>query len=179
MSDEKAALEAVLFLAGRPLTAEDLARGAGVPEERVAPLLRSLAQDYRRRASAMEVVKAGRGWVLQLRSGVAPSAEALARTELPEEVLRTAALIAYHQPVRQSDLVAMVGSAAYEHVTALARMKLINAAAQGNTLSLTTSARFPEYFGLPARSPREVKKIMTEKVQRGKGEGPSLSGSHS
>jgi segregation and condensation protein B len=178
VSDEKAALEAVLFLAGRPLAAEDLARGAGVPEERVAPLLRSLAQDYRGRASAMEVVKVGRGWALQLRPEVAPSAQALARTELPEEVLRTAALIAYHQPVKQSDLVAMVGSAAYEHVTALARMKLINAAAEGNTLRLTTSVLFPEYFGLPASSPREVKRIMTEKVGRGKGEEPFLSGSH-
>ncbi len=178
MSDEKAALEAVLFLAGRPLAAEDLARAAGLPPERVAPLLRSLAQDYRRRASAMEVIKAGRGWVLQLRQGVAPGVQALARTELPEEILRTAALIAYHQPVKQSDLVAMVGGTAYEHVTALARMKLINASAEGNTLRLTTSARFPDYFGLPARSPREVKRIMAERVGRGKAGEPFLSGSH-
>lgn len=178
MSDGKASLEAALFLAGRPLGVEELARGTGLPRDRVVPLLHSLAQDYRRRGSALEVVRVGRGWVLQLRPGVAPGALALARTELPEQVLRTAALIAYHQPVKQSDLVAMVGSAAYEHVTTLARMKLINAVAEGNTLRITTSSRFPEYFGLPARTPREVKRVMAERVGRGRGAEPSLSRSH-
>ena len=73
----------------------------------------------------------------------------IARTEIPKRLLRAAALIAYHQPMQQSQLVEMLGQVTYEHVGDLRELGLIDKRRDGNTRRLTTTRRFSEYFGCP------------------------------
>ena len=80
----------------------------------------------------------------------------IARTEIPKRLLKTAALIAYHQPMAQNKLVEMVGQVTYEHVSDLRELGLIDKRRDGNTRRLTTTRRFSEYFGCPHTATSDV-----------------------
>src|SRR3990170_1160365 len=74
------------------------------------------------------------------------------------------ALIAYHQPVLQSDLHVMVGDKVYEHTQALEKLGLINRKPEGRSLALTTTRYFSEFFGLKATDREGIRKLLAEKV---------------
>jgi segregation and condensation protein B len=78
--------------------------------------------------------------------------------------LKTLALIAFHQPVKQSNLRRMIGPKVYDHVDELSAMKLINAKKHGTTEMLTTTKLFPEYFGIDTTKPEEIREFLAKKV---------------
>jgi segregation and condensation protein B len=84
--------------------------------------------------------------------------------DIPKRLLKTLALIAYHQPLKQSELLEMVGQKVYDHVKELHKLGLILESPQGQTKILTTSSRFPEYFGIKTTKRDDIKKWMAERV---------------
>ncbi|MCK4445043.1 MAG: hypothetical protein KAW09_10905, partial [Thermoplasmata archaeon] len=60
----------------------------------------------------------------------------------------------------------MVGSKTYEHVRELKGMNLIVARPKGNSLELSTSKSFPDYFGIDAANRDQVKQWFQEQVQK-------------
>lgn len=164
MPSEKGIVEAALFSAGKPLNVEEIAERARLEPERVASLLKQVKKDYDSIKSALEVTQIGKKWTMQIRLEYTDSARSFAPPEVPEELIKTAALIAYHQPIRQCDLVDMVGDKVYEHVKALANLNLVSTKPEGRTLSLTTSRHFPEFFGLKVTAREEIKRLMGERA---------------
>ena len=161
---EQGVVEAALFSAGKPLAVEEVAATTGLAPDAVRSALAGIAKAYEDRGSAIEVARIGDKWTMQIRSEYGEKAQAFAPPELPKDVLKTAALIAYHQPVKQSDLIRMVGSKGYEHVRALQDVGLVNAKPIGQTLELRTSATFPEFFGLPATGRDELRRLLGERA---------------
>ena len=161
---EQGVVEAALFSAGKPLAAEEVARTTGLATDTVQSALAALSSAYEERESSIEVVRIGEKWTMQIRATYGEQAHAFVPPELPKDLLKTSALIAYHQPMKQSDLVRMVGSKVYEHVKALTDHGLITARPVGQTLELRTSASFPEYFGLPANDREEMKRLLAERT---------------
>ncbi len=174
-ADPLATLEAILFTCGRSVEAGELAGALGVPAAEARRLLRALAKRYDATGGALEVMELGGRWSIQVREAYQGAAAPWAAPDLPREVLRTAALIAYHQPIKQSRLVALAGGRAYRDVTTLARMKLIAARASGNTLELTTTPMFAEYFGLKVATREEVKELMARRISEADSGGPRPS----
>jgi segregation and condensation protein B len=101
---------------------------------------------------------------MQVKSDYIEHAAKLATREIPMRVLKTAALIAYHQPIKQCDLVEMAGVKVYEHVKELAELGLIRIKPTGRTKLITTTARFPEYFGIASTSKQYIKSWLSKKV---------------
>jgi segregation and condensation protein B len=130
----------------------------------VTKALRRLASDYRRRNTSLEVVKVGSRWTMQVRTEYTPTARSVATPEVDPKYLRTLALIAYHQPVLQSDLQQMMGPKVYDHVRELKGLGLVNARRRGATLELTTTQRFPEYFGIASAKREDIKRFMAERA---------------
>ncbi|MDX1535063.1 MAG: SMC-Scp complex subunit ScpB [Thermoplasmata archaeon] len=161
---KRALLEAVLFLTSRALTERQLADVTGMSLSTVRRLLTLLAQDYEERESAIEVARRGRRWLLQVRGEYQRETADMAPATLPPGVLKTAALIAYHQPVKQSHLATLVGYRAYEHVRRLRERGLIAARPEGQTLLLSTTGRFPEFFGLEVRDREDLRRLMASRV---------------
>jgi|TARA_B100001094_G_C17781846_1_gene600108 segregation and condensation protein B len=79
------------------------------------------------------------------------------RGDIPDRLQRAAALIAYHQPMMQSDLVQMMGPIAYDYVRALARLGLVDRRRQGNSRRLRTTRYFAERFQCPHTEPKKVR----------------------
>ncbi len=161
---ESGVVEAALFSAGKPLAAEEIAQTTGLPAEVVTSALSALSKGYEERESSIEVLRIGEKWTMQIRAAYGERAHDFIPPELPKDLLKTSALIAYHQPVKQSDLVRMVGSKAYEHVKALTDHGLITTRPVGQTLELRTSASFPEFFGLPANDREEMRRLLATRT---------------
>lgn len=157
-------VEAALFSAGGPVSAEQIAEAAGVDFLRARDALEALVEQYQGRDTAIEVTRAGEKYAMQVRTEMTERARRFAPMEIPRRLLRTLALIAYHQPVKQSDLVDMVGSKTYDHVKQLDETGLIRAKPHGLTKMLSTSEAFPEYFGIDATRPEEIRRFLARKV---------------
>jgi segregation and condensation protein B len=161
---DRAIVEAALYSAGKALTVEDLCRVTGFDEATVKEQLRALARDYKKRESALEVTQIGSRWTMQIRQEYTERARPFAPPEIDRDLLKTAALIAYHQPILQSDLFDMIGEKVYEHTKALEDLKLITRKPSGRSLELTTTRYFAEFFGLKATNREGVRKIMAERA---------------
>jgi segregation and condensation protein B len=162
--DTRLVVEGMLFSAEKPLRIADIEEATTLPRAKVRSALKRLASDYRRRNTALEVVKVGGRWTMQVRSEFTPHARAVAAPEVSSRLLKTLALIAYHQPVLQSQLQEMLGPKVYDHVRELVGLGLVTAARKGATKQLTTTHRFPEYFGITSAKREDIKRFLAERV---------------
>lgn len=161
---EQGVVEAALYSAGKALAAEEISQTTGLPVDAVRSCLAALATAYEVRGSAIEVARIGDKWTMQIRASYADKAQAFAPPEIPLDLLKTAALIAYHEPIRQSEIVRMVGSKGYEHVRSLLDRSLITTKPVGQTLELRTSPGFPEFFGLPVSDREGMRRLLAERA---------------
>jgi segregation and condensation protein B len=162
---EKAAVEAVLFAASQPLRASDISDMCGASPDAVRRELKRLEMEYDERKSAIELAKIGQRYSLQLRAEYNHYAMPFAEQEISAEVLKTASIIAYNQPILQSDLAKMLGSGVYERVKTLRKMGLVTGKHQGQTLLLSTTREFSEKFGLGTKK-EDIKEWMLSKQKQ-------------
>ncbi|MBR9689573.1 MAG: SMC-Scp complex subunit ScpB [Candidatus Altiarchaeota archaeon] len=71
----------------------------------------------------------------------------LGKGELTSGELKTLAMVAYHAPVKQSEIVRTRGNRAYEHLRKLEDSGLLVSERHANTRLLKLSKKFFEYFG--------------------------------
>ena len=157
-------VEAALFSAGKPVTVEEIAENTGLDRRKVPGALKELQARYAAASTALEVGRAGEKWGMQVRTAYAPATTKLAPMEIPLKLLKTLALIAYHQPLLQSDLKEMVGPKVYDHVSELLEAGLIRKRAHERSFQILTSDKFPDYFGIPAADREGIKTFLAEKV---------------
>jgi segregation and condensation protein B len=157
-------VEAALFSAGKPLSVEEIAQQTNLSADAVKEACKALAKEYDGRDTVLEVSKAGAKWAMQVRPQAAEPATKFAPPEIPAKLLKTLALIAYHQPMKQSELVDMIGTKVYDHVPELVERGLVKAREEGVTKILITTPLFPEYFGLDAEDREQVRATMAKLV---------------
>ena len=158
-------VESVLF-SSKPLKVSEIASTTQLSESEIRSAVKRLAKEYRDRGSAIEVVKIGPKYSMQLRKEFTECARPFTEKEVPDEVLKTAAMIAYHQPVLQSVLAKVLGSDVYKEVETLRSMGLVKAKKMGQTLQLTTTQRFAEYFGIEGSTREDIKKWMESQLKK-------------
>jgi segregation and condensation protein B len=161
--DPEHAVEAALFSAGRPIAIEELCTITGLPHGPVRRAVKRLIKKYRSEKTTLEVSKVGARYAMQLKTGYAEDAVKVAPCEIPKRFLKTLALIAYHQPIKQSELKGMIGDKVYEHIPELQKYGMVHAKKFGPTKILITTNRFPEYFGIETSSREGIKKWIADK----------------
>lgn len=157
-------VEAALFSAGKPVSIEEIVASTFLSPDAIKQALKDLQKDYETRDTVLEVGKAGMKWAMQVKAAASEPATKFAPPEIPKKLLKTLALIAYHQPMKQSELVDMIGTKVYDHVPELAERGLVKARIEGATKLLSTTALFPEYFGLDASNQEEVRATLAKLV---------------
>ncbi len=160
----KHVVEAALFSAGKPVSVEEIVALTFLSPDSIKEALKALQKDYDGRDTVLEVSKAGAKWAMQVKTVAAEPATKFAPPEIPKKLLKTLALIAYHQPMKQSELVDMIGSKVYEHIPDLVGRGLVKAREEGVTKILTTTNLFPEYFGLDAEDREQVRATLAKLV---------------
>jgi segregation and condensation protein B len=142
----KQVIEAALFISGSPLSSSRLAALSGSEMKEVKASLEELKYEYETRQSAITINQSENGWVMEVRRELAKDLEGIVPREFDGSILRTLAVIAYRQPIAQSDLVKSRGKVAYKHVKYLEEEGLVESKPHGHTKILRTTNKFEDYF---------------------------------
>ncbi len=164
---DKRLVESVLFSATKPVSINEIKDATGLGRTKIKKTIDDLIKNYnieRKNDTSMEIVKAGNKYIMQLKEKFTEKTIKISDPEIDTNLLKTLTLIAFHQPIKQSNLRRMIGQKAYDHVDELSRMKLIYAKPYRNTEILTTTKKFPEYFGIDSTKPEEIREFLMKKV---------------
>jgi len=137
---EKRLVESVLFSASNPVSIKEIKESTGLSSQKVKKTIDELIGDYnvtRKNDTSMEVIKAGDKFAMQVKKRYAEQTVMVQNPEIEDHLLKTLTLIAFHQPIKQSNLRRMIGVKAYDHVDELTDLKFINAKHHGSTEMLT------------------------------------------
>ena len=161
-------LEAALYVAGRPLTVNELCSVLSTrSKNKTAKYIKLLMEEYAARNTALEILALkDERFVLQLKADFTPLVKKLVnRPLLSSGPLKTLSYIAYRQPVQQKRVIDARGQHAYGHIKLLRDMGLVAAERAGRSMTLRTTDYFADYFGLTqdtASMKRELKRIFGE-----------------
>ncbi len=161
MEQLKARIEAVLFTTAKALSIKEIAEILGEEDvEKTEEAMLELIMDYSSRPGALEIDDEN-GYILQVKEEHMDIVEKLCPVELKPAVLKTLAVIALKQPIRQTELKELRGSTAYEHITELLEKGLIsrNKDKNGRSFNLKTTAKFEEYFKIKGDT-RALEKLL-------------------
>jgi segregation and condensation protein B len=160
-------VESLLFSAGKPLSIEEIQETSGLSPKHITDAIDHLMQSYnidRKGDTSLEIVKAGNKFIMQVKKTFTDKSMMVAKPEIKTDLLKTLALIAFHQPVKQSNLRHMIGERIYADVDQLMSLHLIHSEPHGATELLTTTRLFPEYFGIDSTKPEEIREFLAKKV---------------
>jgi segregation and condensation protein B len=156
--DEKGAVEAALFSSAEKIGVSEIVARTGLSEEKIRHALRDLRKEYDDRGSAIMIAKIGNEYKMMLRTEYTDFTGKFAKAEMTGGMMRTLSTIAYNQPVLQSELFKTRGVRTYDDVRALIEMDLVVGKRVGQTLELTTTKKFSEYFGIGSTKIADIRK---------------------
>jgi segregation and condensation protein B len=149
------AVEAVLFAAGAPVTADDVANALETGVADVEAALHALAGRAEAPDRGVELVRIGGGWQLRTRSMFAAAVLRLRGgkpAKLSRPALEVLAVVAYRQPVTRPEIEAIRGVDSGGVLKTLLEKELVRVAGRreeaGRPLEYGTTAGFLELFSL-------------------------------
>jgi len=156
----KAIVEAALFVSDKPLTVEQLSKSTNLPQDEVAKIVEQIRVDIDAGEHGYELVETPEGYEYRVRAEYREKVAKLAPfADLSGGMMRTLAIVAAKQPVKQSLIVKYQGNKAYAYVRKLEDKGLIKSEKYGRTKLLQTTPEFEKYFGTTS----EQIKAMLEK----------------
>lgn len=166
-----AAVEAALYVAGRPLDLKTLANIAGTRSKNLTRgLACTLRQEYAQRNTSLEILElADERFVMQLKAEYSPKVQRLSmRPLLTTGPLKTLSYIAYRQPVAQKQVLQVRGHHVYSHLKKLEEMGLISRDRANRRKIIRTTEFFADYFGFSHElrvMKRQMKKTLFQDVE--------------
>ena len=165
-------IEAALFSAAKPVTVTDIKTVTALDARTIRTALKKLIDEYNDSDRAIEIAKMGPRYAMQVKKEYTDSAARLMDMKVPKDVLKTASLIAYYQPVLQSKMYDLVGNKIYEHAKVLEELGLVKTKPKKKSIELTTTKKFIETFGIDARSREDVKAWLETELEKMTGKKP-------
>jgi segregation and condensation protein B len=160
MTDEnKKIIEAALFVSGKILTLEDLARLCHSGNRgQIRKTLEELQKEYGEKDTSIEIYESNGGYGMRVKRVYEDKVIHLVPdTDMAPAVLKTLALIAYTQPIKQSEVIKLRGNGAYKYIEKLKDIELIETHKSSRTKIITVTNKFKEYFHI-----QEVKEVFKD-----------------
>jgi segregation and condensation protein B len=162
--NEKALLEASLFVSDKPLSLDKLSTILGIDKEEVKKLLLKIQAEMKTDDRGIELVETPEGYEMRVKQEYRDRVVKLAPfADLSDGMMRTLAIAAAKQPIKQSLIVKYQGNKTYGYVAGLEKKGLIKAEKFGRTKLITTTPEFEKYFG---KSTEEIKKVLATKEEK-------------
>lgn len=150
MDELKSKIEAILFAVGKKISVSELMSICKTDKNSILASLQAIKQDYDVRSSPMMVFEENDQWKLTVREAFLPVVQSIvADTELTKATMETLAVIAWHYPIRQSDIIKIRSNKAYEHMKELEETGFIIKEKSGRSFKIKLTEKFYEYFDLP------------------------------
>lgn len=143
----KSRIEAVLFVTGKAVTIEEIAKILETDEQETESAMLDLIYDYSSREGALEIDDEN-GYIIQVKEEYSDITDKLCPVDISPAVLKTLTVIALKEPIRQSELKELRGANAYEHIKELIDKGLItrHKDKNGRSFNIKTTPKFLEYF---------------------------------
>ncbi len=160
MQNIKDKIEAVLFITGRSMTIEEIGQFCNIGSiGSVKEAMHALQKDYAQRPGSLEVFEEdGKYWLNIKKEFNHLSTKLLSAADLDVPTQATLALIAYKQPIHQSEIIKMRGNTAYDHIHTLKSMGFVVSEKAGRTRNLRLGQKFFDYFDV-------VEETLKQKLQ--------------
>ena len=177
--DYKPEIEASLFISGRIMSIEELARVCKTGNlSKIRSAVEELQREYKERNSGIEI------YIIKNSCGMRPKQEIEDKImylapegDMPHSMVKTLALIAYKQPVNQSAVARIRGGGVYDHIHKLVEMDLVSSKKHGRTHILSTTPNFNKYFQVEDLSGLVKGEILKPaEAKKGKSKGKSGKG---
>lgn len=157
--NNKALVEAALFVSEKPLSVRKLVEITGLDEKEINLTILDIQKNVKRFDRGIDLVETPEGYEFRLKPEYRDKVVKLAPfSDLSEGVMRTLAIVAANQPVKQSVIVRYQGNKAYGYIEKLEKKGLITTEKSGRTRIISTTPDFEKYFGM---SGEEVKKLLS------------------
>jgi segregation and condensation protein B len=145
---ERGVVEAALFVSGSNVTVERLAKICNLDPGLAKEAADALVAEYKQRDGGVEIFKAGKSsYGMRIKPEYEDNVTPLIpETDMPKAMLKTLAMIAYEQPLKQSYLVKIRGNRVYDYMKRLEELEFIERKDEGHTKAITTTAKFNKYF---------------------------------
>ena len=151
----RAIVEALLFLAEKPLSVEELRQSTGIEAERVRKALDQLSGQYRDGLSGIVLHEVAGGWQLRTSPLNVSFARRFLRVKpqrLTRAALETLAIVAYRQPVTRPEIEDVRGVDSGAVLKALLERRLVKILGKkeepGRPILYGTTREFLEFFAL-------------------------------
>lgn len=164
----KSVLESLLFVARRPLTIKALEEATQFPAKVLSAVLEELIADYA--AKGLNIVKVAGGYLLGTNPDNAEFVHNIlhvkVKTALSTQALETLSIIAYRQPITQSEVERIRGVNTDGPINTLLAKKLIEdlgrSDAVGRPYLYGTTTEFLRHFGLKNLKDLPLKEKITD-----------------
>lgn len=170
MNDLSGAIEAVLFVAEKPVSLGELAKATGATRREVELALASLERD-RAAGGGLRLQRDGDEWRLVTAPETAATVSAYLgadRLRISQAALETLSVIAYRQPATRADVERVRGVNCDQTIDTLLQRRLIEevgrAERPGRPILYGTTWEFLECFGL--RSIDELPRVLSPEGER-------------
>ena len=164
MTNNKANIEAALFVSDTPLDINKLSKFVNGDEDEAERIVREIMEECKEDDKGFELVQTPEGYEFRIKKEYRENVAELAPfSDLSEGMLRTLAIVAAKQPIKQSTIVKYQGNKVYNYVSKLENKGLIKTEKYGRTKLITTTDGFEKYFG---KSVEDVKKTLTSKFSK-------------
>jgi len=153
-----ALLEAILFAATKPLNMDELKKMSRFEDDKIKQLITLLRIRYQDPKHGIALSEMG-GYRLIVKHEYLDRVSTLTKSDMSKGLLRVLSIIAYHEPVKQSDIVKIIGNRTYEYVKQLEQLGFIKFERKSKTKLLSTTPQFESYFSV---NKEQLKKALAQ-----------------
>ena len=155
IEEKKAAIEAILFAAGREVKVTEIMSSLEIGEEEAITILNSLASDFNEKKSGLKIIRMDDSYQMATKTDyhqyVYPIIDKRNKPNLSNAALETLAIIAYNPKITRAEIEAIRGVSADACVYKLLEYGLIEEAGKidlpGKPMSYKTTNDFLRMFG--------------------------------
>ncbi|MBI4010219.1 MAG: SMC-Scp complex subunit ScpB [Candidatus Aenigmarchaeota archaeon] len=162
--NKKALLESALFVSDKPLSLQRLSNIVGIgPADEIKELVEELQQDLKNSDRGIDLIETPEGYELRVKAEYRDRIAKLAPfSDLSDGMMRTLAIVAVKQPVKQSIIVRYQGNKAYGYIDELEKKGLVKTEKYSRTKLVSTTPDFEKYFG---KNSVEIKSMLKEEIK--------------
>jgi len=161
---KKGLVEAALFVSDNPLSIQKLMKIANTEDSsEIVGIISLIKQELQNDDRGIELSQTPEGFEFRVKPEYRDSIRILApMSDLSEGMMRSLAIVAIKQPIKQSIIIRYQGNKAYSYLKGLEDKGLIKSHKSGRTKIVTTTQDFEKYFG---KTSEEMKKILEAKME--------------
>ncbi len=160
MKDDKlrASVEAALFMSNQPISIERLSKIFKRSPDVIKEVIENFRLEFQKAEHGIHVIETASGYQIRVKPELVSNVSTLTPyRDLGRGLLRVLALVAYKQPITQSEIVKVLGNRTYEYVKRLEERGMIKTVKHSRTKALIATKEFANYFGL--ENPEDAKKF--------------------